>query len=220
MSKYILSIDAGTTSNRAVLVDHAGKLVETSQREFKQIFPKPGWVEHSPEEIWSTQKYVMGSVLIKKGITGADIAAIGITNQRETTIVWNHKTGLPVYNAIVWQDRRTAGYCEQLKNDGLDKIIKDKTGLLADAYFSGTKIKWILDHVPGAREAARNGDLLFGTVDTWLVWRLTQGREHLTDVSNACRTMLFNIHTLEWDQELLEILDIPPAMLPQVKASS
>ena len=220
MSKYILSIDSGTTSNRAVLVDHAGKFVETSQREFKQIFPKPGWVEHSPEEIWATQKYVIRSVLKKKGITGADIAAIGITNQRETTIVWNKKTGMPIYNAIVWQDRRTASFCDQLKKDGLDKVIKEKTGLLADAYFSGTKIKWILDHVPGAREAAHNGDLAFGTVDTWLVWRLTHGREHLTEVSNACRTMLFNIHTLKWDHELLDILDIPLAMLPEVKASS
>ena len=220
MSKYILSIDAGTTSNRAVLVDHAGKFVATSQREFKQIFPKPGWVEHNPEEIWSTQQYVISSVLDKKGITGTDIASIGITNQRETTIVWNKKTGIPIYNAIVWQDRRTASYCDQLKNDGLDKIIKEKTGLLADAYFSGTKIKWILDHVTGAREAARNGELAFGTVDTWLVWQLTHGREHLTEVSNACRTMLFNIHTLEWDQQLLDILDIPSAMLPEVKASS
>jgi glycerol kinase len=220
MSKYILSIDAGTTSNRAILVDHSGKFVESSQREFKQIFPKPGWVEHNPEEIWTTQKYVIRSVLNKKGITGTDIAAIGITNQRETTIIWNKKTGRPIYNAIVWQDRRTASCCDQLKRDGLDKIIKEKTGLLVDAYFSGTKIKWILDHVPGAREDAQNGDLAFGTVDTWLVWRLTHGREHLTEVSNACRTMLFNIHTLEWDQELLDILDIPSAMLPKVKASS
>ena len=220
MSKYILSIDAGTTSNRAVLVDHAGKFAATSQREFEQLFPKPGWVEHNPEEIWSTQQHVINSVLNKKGITGTDIASIGITNQRETTIVWNKKTGIPVYNAIVWQDRRTASFCDQLKNDGLDKIIKEKTGLLADAYFSATKIKWILDHVTGAREAARNGELAFGTVDTWLVWQLTQGREHITEVSNACRTMLFNIHTLEWDQALLDMLDIPSAMLPEVKASS
>ncbi len=220
MSKYVLALDAGTTSNRAVLVDHSGRIVKSSQREFEQIFPKPGWVEHDPEEIWVTQKFVIRDVLKKKGLKAADIAAIGITNQRETTIVWNKKTGMPVYNAIVWQDRRTAGYCDQLKKDGLEKVIKEKTGLLADAYFSGTKIKWILDNVDGARKEAEKGNLAFGTVDTWLVWRLTHGKQHITEVSNASRTLLFNIHTLEWDKELLEILDVPLSMLPEVKASS
>jgi glycerol kinase len=220
MSKYVLAIDAGTTSNRAVLVDRSGKIVKTSQREFEQIFPEPGWVEHDPEDIWATQKFVIRDVLKKQGIKAADVAAIGITNQRETTIVWNRKTGEPVYNAIVWQDRRTAGFCDQLKKKGLEKIIKEKTGLLADAYFSGTKIKWILDHVPGAREKAEKGELAFGTVDTWLVWRLTHGKQHITEVSNASRTLLFNIHTLEWDRELLEILDVPLSLLPEVKASS
>ncbi len=220
MSKYVLALDAGTTSNRAVLVDHSGRIVKSSQREFEQIFPKPGWVEHDPEEIWSTQKFVIRDVLKKKGLKASDVAAIGITNQRETTIVWNRKTGLPVYNAIVWQDRRTAGFCDQLKKDGLEKVIKEKTGLLADAYFSGTKIKWILDNVEGARKEAEKGNLAFGTVDTWLVWRLTHGKQHITEVSNASRTLLFNIHTLQWDKELLEMLDVPLSMLPEVKASS
>jgi len=220
MSKYILALDAGTTSNRAVLVDNSGKIVKSSQREFEQFFPKPGWVEHDPEEIWATQKFVIRDVLKKKGLKATDVAAIGITNQRETTIVWNKKTGLPVYNAIVWQDRRTAGFCDQLKKDGLENVIKEKTGLLADAYFSGTKIKWILDNVEGARKEAENGNLAFGTVDTWLVWRLTHGKQHITEVSNASRTLLFNIHTLEWDKELLEMLDVPLSMLPEVKASS
>ena len=220
MSKYILALDAGTTSNRAVLVDNSGKIVKSSQREFEQFFPKPGWVEHDPEEIWATQKFVIRDVLKKKGLKATDVAAIGITNQRETTIVWNKKTGLPVYNAIVWQDRRTAGFCDQLKKDGLENVIKEKTGLLADAYFSGTKIKWILDNVEGARKEAENGNLAFGTVDTWLVWRLTHGKQHITEVSNASRTLLFNIHTLEWDKELLEMLDVPFSMLPEVKASS
>lgn len=220
MNKYVLAIDAGTTSNRAVLVDHAGKIVKTSQREFEQIFPEPGWVEHDPEEIWATQKFVIRDVLKKEGIMASDIAAIGITNQRETTIVWNKKTGLPVYNAIVWQDRRTAGFCDKLRKKGLEPVIREKTGLLADAYFSGTKIKWILDNVPGAREAAKKGELAFGTVDTWLVWRLTHGEKHITEVSNASRTLLFNIHTLEWDRELLKVMDIPLSMLPEVKASS
>ncbi len=220
MSKYILALDAGTTSNRAVLVDHSGKIVKTSQREFEQIFPKPNWVEHDPEEIWATQKFVIRDLLKKTGIKASDVAAIGITNQRETTIVWNRKTGLPVYNAIVWQDRRTAGFCDQLRKDGLEEVIRKKTGLLADAYFSGTKIKWILDNVEGAREEAKKGNLAFGTVDTWLVWRLTHGKQHITEVSNASRTLLFNIHTLEWDKELLEMLDVPLSMLPEVKASS
>ena len=220
MSKYILALDAGTTSNRAVLVDHSGKIVKTTQREFEQIFPKPGWVEHDPEEIWATQKFVIRDLLKKTGIKTSDVAALGITNQRETTIVWNKKTGLPVYNAIVWQDRRTAGFCDQLKKDGLEEVIREKTGLLADAYFSGTKIKWILDNVEGAREEAEKGNLAFGTVDTWLVWRLTHGKQHITEVSNASRTLLFNIHTLEWDKELLEILNVPLSMLPEVKTSS
>ncbi len=220
MSKYILAIDAGTTSNRAVLVNHSGKIVETSQREFEQIFPEPAWVEHDPEEIWATQKYVIRDLLKKKSISPSEIAAIGITNQRETTIVWNRKTGKPVYNAIVWQDRRTAAFCDELKKAGHEEVIKEKTGLLLDAYFSGTKIRWILDNVPGARDEAEKGNLAFGTVDTWLVWRLTHGKQHLTEVSNASRTLLFNIHTLEWDKELLEILDIPESMLPEVKSSS
>lgn len=220
MKKYILALDSGTTSNRAILFDHSGKIVNSSQREFEQIFPKPGWVEHNPEEIWSTQKFVVRDVLEKQNITTEDIAAIGITNQRETTLVWDRETGKPVYNAIVWQDRRTAGYCDQLKNGGNDKLIKEKTGLIIDAYFSGSKIKWILDNVPGAREKAEKGKLAFGTVDTWLIWRLTHGKIHVTDVTNASRTMLFNIHNLTWDQELLEIFDIPASMLPEPKQSS
>ena len=220
MSKYILAIDAGTTSNRAVLVDHSGKIAGTSQREFEQIFPEPAWVEHDPEEIWATQKFVIRDLMKKTKISASDVAAIGITNQRETTIVWNKKTGKPVYNAIVWQDRRTAAFCDKLKLEGHEQVIKKKTGLLLDAYFSGTKIKWILDNVEGARDEAQKGNLAFGTVDTWLVWRLTHGKQHITEVSNASRTLLFNIHTLEWDKELLEILDIPLSMLPEVKSSS
>ena len=220
MSKYILAIDAGTTSNRAVLVDHLGKITGTSQREFEQIFPEPAWVEHDPEEIWATQKFVIRDLMKKTKISASDVAAIGITNQRETTIVWNKKTGKPVYNAIVWQDRRTAAFCDKLKQEGHEQVIKEKTGLLLDAYFSGTKIKWILDNVEGARDEAQKGNLAFGTVDSWLVWRLTQGKKHITEVSNASRTLLFNIHTLEWDKELLEIFDIPSSMLPEVKSSS
>ena len=220
MKKYILALDSGTTSNRAILFDHSGRKVNTSQREFEQIFPNPGWVEHNPEEIWSTQKFVVRDVLEKQGVTAADIAAIGITNQRETTLVWDKETGKPVYNAIVWQDRRTAGYCDQLKKEGIDRLIKEKTGLIIDAYFSGSKIKWILDNIPGAREKAEKGKLAFGTVDTWLIWRLTHGKIHVTDVTNASRTMLFNIHNLIWDKELLEIFDIPASMLPEPKQSS
>ncbi|MCF8379934.1 MAG: glycerol kinase GlpK [Bacteroidales bacterium] len=220
MSKYILAIDAGTTSNRAVLVDHSGKIVGTSQREFEQIFPEPGWVEHDPEEIWATQKFVIRDLMKKKNVTASEIAAIGITNQRETTLVWNRKTGKPIYNAIVWQDRRTASFCDRLKKEGKESIIKEKTGLLADAYFSGTKIRWILENVAGAMEEAQKGNLAFGTVDTWLVWRLTHGKRHITEVSNASRTLLFNIHTLEWDSELLEMFGIPVSMLPEVKSSS
>lgn len=220
MKKYILSLDAGTTSNRAILFDHSGKILNTSQREFKQIFPKPGWVEHDPVEIWTTLKYVANDVITRQGIKPDEIAAIGITNQRETTIVWDRETGFPVCNAIVWQDRRTAGFCDQLKKDGYSSLIQAKTGLVVDAYFSGSKIRWILDNVPGARKKAENGKLAFGTVDTWLIWCLTHGEVHVTDVSNASRTMLFNIHNLTWDKELLDIFKIPPDVLPEVKSSS
>ncbi|MDX2442469.1 MAG: glycerol kinase GlpK [Bacteroidales bacterium] len=220
MQKLILAIDAGTTSNRAILFDHSGHIIDSSQREFEQIFPSPGWVEHDPEEIWATQKGVIEEVLQKQNVSAKDIAAIGITNQRETTIVWDRRTGVPVYNAIVWQDRRTANYCDQLKASGMEDTIREKTGLLADAYFSGTKIKWILDNVEGARQKALDGHLAFGTVDSWLVWKLTGGRQHITEVSNASRTLLFNIHTISWDEELLELLDIPSSMLPEVKSSS
>jgi len=220
MTKYILSLDSGTTSNRAILFDHTGRIVDVSQREFEQIFPKPGHVEHNPEEIWSTQNFVVCDVMNKQGVKASDIAAIGITNQRETTMIWDKNTGTPVYNAIVWQDRRTAGICDQLRKDGYDTVIREKTGLVIDAYFSGSKIKWILDNVPGARGKARQGKLAFGTVDTWLIWKLTNGRLHITDVTNASRTMLFNIHSLEWDDELLKIFDIPSNMLPEVRSSS
>ena len=220
MKKYILALDSGTTSNRAILFDHSGQIINISQKEFEQIFPQPGWVEHNPEEIWATQKFVIRDLLEKQKINASDIAAIGITNQRETTLVWDKKTGKPVHNAIVWQDRRTAGYCDELKNKGFDKLIKKKTGLIVDAYFSGSKIKWILDNVPGAKEKAKSGSLAFGTVDTWLIWRLTHGKVYVTDVTNACRTMLYNIHNMKWDEELLEIFDIPAGMLPEVKQSS
>lgn len=220
MSKFILALDSGTTSNRAILFDHSGRIINVAQKEFQQIFPKPGLVEHDPEEIWSTQKSVITAVLKNQGIDAEELAAIGITNQRETTIVWDRESGKPVYNAIVWQDRRTAGFCDQLNKDGADKIINKKTGLVVDAYFSASKIKWILDNVPGARKKAMQGKLAFGTVDSWLVWQLTNGLSHVTDVSNASRTMLFNIHNLEWDEELLKIFDIPYSILPDVKSSS
>jgi glycerol kinase len=220
MKKYILSLDAGTTSNRAILFDHKGKILGSSQREFKQIFPKPGWVEHDPLEIWSTQKYVASDVIARQDIRAVDIAAIGITNQRETTIIWDRETGTPVYNAIVWQDRRTASFCDSLKKEGYSRLIQEKTGLVVDAYFSGSKIRWILDNVPGARAKADKGRLAFGTVDTWLAWCLTGGKIHVTDVSNASRTMLFNIHELAWDRELLRIFNIPQEILPEVKSSS
>lgn len=218
--KYIVALDQGTTSSRAVIFDHNQNIVSLSQREFKQIYPQPGWVEHDPREIWATQSSTLTEVLAQSGITSDEIAAIGITNQRETTIVWNKETGKPIYNAIVWQCRRTTGICEQLKKSGLNEYIRDNTGLIIDPYFSGTKIKWILDHVDGARELAKQGKLLFGTVDTWLVWNMTQGRVHVTDYTNASRTMLFNIHTLDWDEKLLEALDIPRSMLPEVNKSS
>jgi len=219
LQKYILSLDQGTTSSRAIIFDHSGNNISIAQKEFTQIFPKPGWVEHNPSEIWSSQIAVATEAIVKAGITPRDVAAIGITNQRETTIVWDRKTGKPVYNAIVWQDRRTAKYCDGLK-EKYAAIIQKKTGLMIDAYFSASKIKWILDNVDGAKEKAINGDLAFGTVDSWLVWNLTGGNVHITDVTNASRTMLFNIETLEWDEELLQLFEIPKAILPEVKSSS
>lgn len=218
--KYILSIDQGTTSSRSILFDHEGNICSVAQKEFTQIFPKPGWVEHSPQEIWSSQASTIAQVITNVGAESKDIVAIGITNQRETTIVWDAETGLPVYNAIVWQDRRTAGYCKELEAKGLTDKIRQKTGLILDAYFSGTKVRWILENVPGAREKAEAGKLRFGTVDTWLIWNMTHGEKHVTDVSNASRTLLYNIHTLDWDEEMLQLLDIPRSMLPDVKSSS
>ncbi|WP_374626543.1 glycerol kinase GlpK [Pandoraea sp.] len=218
--KYILAFDQGTTSSRALLFDHDGRVVATAQKEFRQIYPHPGWVEHDPREIWATQAGVAAQALTHAGAAGRDIAAIGITNQRETTIVWDRRTGEPVYNAIVWQDRRTADFCDRLREDGNEDLVARRTGLRIDAYFSGSKIRWILDNVDGAREAADAGHLAFGTVDSWLVWHLTGGKLHVTDVSNASRTMLFNIHTLEWDDELLALLGVPRGMLPQVRSSS
>ena len=220
MKKYVVALDQGTTSSRAIIFDNEQNILGVSQKEFNQIYPKEGWVEHDPMEIWATQYSVLQDVMAKSNITQENIAAIGITNQRETTIVWDKITGVPVYNAIVWQCRRTADICDKLKSDGYEEYIKENTGLVLDAYFSGTKIKWILDHVEGAREKAEKGDLLFGTVDTWLVWKLTNGKVHVTDYTNASRTMLFNIKTLQWDDKLLEILDIPKQMLPEVKDSS
>jgi glycerol kinase len=220
MSKYILSFDQGTTSSRAILFDHQGQIHATSQKEFQQIFPKPGWVEHDPLEIWSTQMGVATEAISMKGLSVNDVAAIGITNQRETTVVWNKTTGQPIYNAIVWQDRRTADFCDNLKKQGHAKMVQEKTGLVIDSYFSGTKINWILDNVEGARDLANKGELIFGTIDTWLVWKLTNGKVHVTDVTNASRTMLFNIHTLQWDTELLKLLNVPVSMLPEVKSSS
>ena len=219
MSKYVMALDAGTTSNRCIIFDREGNQVAVAQKEFKQIYPHPGWVEHDPMEIWATQLGVAQEAILKARTEAKEIAAIGITNQRETTIVWDKNTGLPVYNAIVWQCRRTADYCESLEAEWEDKI-RAKTGLKIDAYFSGTKIRWILENVPGAREKAEKGDLLFGTVDTWLIWNLTRGKAHVTDYSNASRTMLFNIHTLEWDDEILQLLNIPKCMLPEVRPSS
>ncbi|MCD7937588.1 MAG: glycerol kinase GlpK, partial [Tannerellaceae bacterium] len=220
MEKYILAFDAGTTSSRAIVFDYQGNIRSVAQKEFTQIFPQSGWVEHDPQEIWSSQAAVAAEAITKIGINGTHIAGIGITNQRETTIVWDRKTGEPVYNAIVWQDRRTSEYCDSLKNEGWLLPIREKTGLIIDAYFSATKVKWILDHVEGARERAEKGELAFGTVDSWIVWQLTRGEVHVTDVSNASRTMLYNIHTLQWDEELLKLFNIPAAMMPEVKASS
>lgn len=220
MNKYILSIDQGTTSSRAILFDHEGQNCGTGQQDFEQIFPQDGWVEHDPNAIWESQWMAIQSALVSQDLSGKELAAIGITNQRETTVVWDRETGEPIYNAIVWQDRRTAEYCQELRDLGHEERFKKKTGLLIDAYFSGTKIKWILDHVGGARERARNGELCFGTIDTWLIWKLTAGAVHTTDVSNASRTLLFNIHTLEWDEELMAIMDIPMEMMPKVAESS
>ena len=220
MGKYVMALDAGTTSNRCILFDKSGKIISIAQKEFTQYFPQPGWVEHDADEIWSTQLGVAVEAMSKVGASAEDIAAIGITNQRETAIVWDKKTGEPVCRAIVWQCRRTAAYCDQLKEQGYIDMIREKTGLIIDAYFSGTKIRWILDHVEGAREKAEKGELLFGTVETWLIWKLTKGRVHVTDYSNASRTMLFNINTLEWDQEILDLLQIPKAMLPEPMPSS
>ncbi len=220
MEKYILALDAGTTSNRAIVFNHKGEIRSMAQKEFIQIFPQSGWVEHNPCEIWSTQAAVIAEAISKIGINGTNIAGIGITNQRETTIVWDKNTGDPVYNAIVWQDRRTSDYCDELKEQGLIPKIKEKTGLIIDAYFSATKVKWILDNVEGARDKAKKGDLIFGTVDSWLIWRLTRGERHVTDVTNASRTMLFNIHDLKWDEELLDLFDIPAGMMPEVSSSS
>ena len=220
MQQYILSFDQGTTSSRAIIFGQKGSIVSLAQKEFTQIFPQPGWVEHDANEIWSTQFGVAAEAISKAGLSAENIAAIGITNQRETTVVWYRNTGMPVYNAIVWQDRRTASFCDELKAAGTDKLIQQKTGLIVDAYFSATKIKWILDNVAGAREKANNGQLCFGTIDTWLIWNLTKGKVHVTDVSNASRTMLCNIHTLQWDGELQEIFGIPGNMLPQIRSSS
>lgn len=220
MSKYILSLDQGTTSSRAVLINQEGRITGIAQQEFTQIFPQPGWVEHDPLEIWSTQWSVLNKVISDHNINPREIAAVGITNQRETTIIWDRETGIPVYNAIVWQDKRTADICEELKSQGLEDYVREHTGLVIDAYFSGTKIKWILDHVPGARAKAEAGQLAFGTVDTWLIWNLTKGKVHATDYSNASRTLLFNIKSLQWDDRLLGALGIPKSLLPEVRNSS
>jgi glycerol kinase len=217
---YILALDQGTTSSRAILFDHEGAVVAVAQKEFPQIFPQPGWVEHDPQEIWATQIAVATEALGRAQAQPRDVAAIGITNQRETAVVWDRETGQPVANAIVWQDRRTAEFCDRLKAAGHEALVQERTGLVIDAYFSGSKIAWILEHVPGARERAAAGRLAFGTVDSWLIWKLTDGRCHLTDVTNASRTMLFNIHTLEWDEDLLRLLDVPRSMLPEVRSSS
>lgn len=220
MGEFILAFDQGTTSSRAIIFDKNGQPVTVAQKEFTQYYPKPGWVEHDPDEIWSTQAGVAVEAITKAGLEAGNIAAIGITNQRETTVVWNRRTGKPVYNAIVWQDRRTADFCDQLKNNGQSPVVLEKTGLIIDAYFSATKIRWILDNVKGTRKLAEDGHLAFGTIDSWLVWNLTRGKLHITDVTNASRTMLFNIHTLKWDVELLEMFNIPASMLPVVRSSS
>lgn len=218
--KYIIALDQGTTSSRAVLFNEAGEIKGIAQQEFRQIFPKPGWVEHDPDEIWSTQLGVLQRVIVENAIEAKSIAAIGITNQRETTVIWNKKTGQPIYNAIVWQDKRTAAICEDLKQKNLTDYVRDTTGLVIDSYFSGTKIKWILDSVEGARQQADRGELAFGTIDTWLIWKLTNGKSHVTDYSNASRTMIFNIRDLKWDDRMLKELNIPASILPEVKSSA
>ncbi|MCM3574149.1 glycerol kinase GlpK [Mesobacillus subterraneus] len=220
MEKYILSLDQGTTSSRAILFNKAGEIVHVAQKEFTQHFPKPGWVEHNANEIWGSVLAVIASVLSEAGVKPEQIAGIGITNQRETTVVWDKETGVPVYNAIVWQSRQTSGICDELKEKGYNDLFRDKTGLLIDAYFSGTKVKWILDNVEGARQKAEDGKLLFGTIDTWLIWKLSGGSAHVTDYSNASRTLMFNIYDLKWDEELLDILGVPASMLPEVRPSS
>jgi glycerol kinase len=217
---YILAFDQGTTSSRAIVFDHQGRILSVAQKEFEQIFPRPGWVEHDPDEIWSSQAGVAAEAVTRARLDSGDIAAIGITNQRETAVVWNRRTGEPVHNAIVWQDRRTAGLCDRLKEQGHEPLIRRKTGLLIDSYFSGTKVRWILDNVEGARAAAERGELCFGTVDSWLIWKMTGGRLHVTDATNASRTLLYDIHTGDWDDELLEILQVPRSMLPEVRSSS
>ncbi|SFQ71002.1 glycerol kinase [Priestia endophytica DSM 13796] len=220
MSTYILALDQGTTSSRAILFNKKGEIVHTSQKEFTQYFPKPGWVEHNANEIWSSILSCIASCLSESGVKANQVEGIGITNQRETTVVWDKNTGQPVYNAIVWQSRQTSNICNELKEKGYNDMFRDKTGLLIDAYFAGTKVKWILDNVDGAREKAENGELLFGTIDTWLIWKLSGGKAHVTDYSNASRTLMFNIYDLKWDEELLEILGVPASMLPEVKPSS
>lgn len=220
MEQYILALDQGTTSSRAMLFNRKGEIVSVAQKEFRQIYPKPGWVEHDAQEIWSSQAGVAAEAVASAGINGKALSAIGITNQRETTVVWDRKSGKPVYNAIVWQDRRTSDYCDSLKEEGHAEMIQEKTGLIVDSYFSGTKVKWILDNVEGAREKADKGELAFGTIDSWIIWNFTQGELHITDVTNASRTMLFNINTMEWDDTLLELMDIPKSMLPEVRQSS
>ncbi len=220
MTKYIMALDAGTTSNRCILFDQAGRICSSAQKEFTQYFPKPGWVEHDPEEIWCTQLEVARQAMANIGATARDIAAVGVANQRETAVVWDKKTGKPIHRAIVWQCRRTAGYCDELKAQGYTEIFRQKTGLVLDAYFSATKLRWLLEEVPGARARAEKGELLFGTIDTWLIWKLTGGKTYVTDYSNASRTMLFNIHTLQWDKEILKQLAIPACMLPTVQPSS
>ena len=217
---YVLALDQGTTSSRAILFDHSGNISSIAQKEFRQIYPQPGWVEHDPQEIWSSQYSVMAEVMAKSNIRTGQVAGIGITNQRETAIVWDRETGEPVYNAIVWQDRRTADLCDQLKEGGHEPMIREKTGLVIDSYFSATKVRWILDNVPGAKQKAQEGRLAFGTVDSWLTWKLTGGKIHITDVTNASRTMLMNIHSCEWDEELLKLFDIPASMLPEIRPSS
>lgn len=220
MKRFVLAIDQGTTSSRAILFDKNGNIQAVEQKEFTQVYPKPGWVEHDANEIWNTQLKVVQDVIKNNGISIDEVAAIGITNQRETAVIWDKNTGEPIHNAIVWQDRRTASICDQLKADGMEPYIKENTGLVIDAYFSGTKVKWLLDNVPGARQKAINGDLLFGTIDSWLVWKLSGGTTHITDYTNASRTLLYNIKKLEWDKKMLEVLDVPESVLPEVKASS